>query len=260
MMYNSNVRQGRNCITMQLVNFSKTKGENNFFSFWTAALWWFVAITPVKEKKRVRSSGRIWSSDLEFWSMIEFRIKPFGSWAVNNATSGHSDSWHKPCQVPLPSQMKLAMCALQMKPLLDLSHTAMHHSGALKNTPDINCKIFPTPYLLCLIIHSVILGAVGTFPVQLVTNSHASLRGGIMIDFRSCLDADSLDSQCLWPNPTHRERKYLFTVRCWLGHSWAAMKRLTFEEQNREDNSQSQSRACKITGRREECIFKYQIF
>lgn len=31
MMYNLNARQGCNCITMQLLNLSKTKQENNFF-------------------------------------------------------------------------------------------------------------------------------------------------------------------------------------------------------------------------------------
>lgn len=94
--------------------------------------------------------------------MIEFRIKPFGSGAVNNATSGHSDSWHKPFRVPLLSQMKLAMCALQMKPILDLSHTAMHRSngGKKQNILDMNYKIFQTSFLLCLIIPSVILGIV----------------------------------------------------------------------------------------------------
>lgn len=33
MMYNLNARQVRNCITMQLLNLSKTKQENNFFFF-----------------------------------------------------------------------------------------------------------------------------------------------------------------------------------------------------------------------------------
>lgn len=119
--------------------------------------------------------------------MIEFRVKPFGSWAVNNATSGHSDSWHKPSRVPLLSQMKLAMCALQRKPILDVSHTGMRRSVGKKNS-----KIFQTS-LLCLIIHSVILGAVWRFPLQQVINRHAPLRGGIIIDFRSCLDVDSLN-------------------------------------------------------------------
>lgn len=57
---------------------------------------------------------------------IEFRNKPFGSCAVNNATSGHIGSYHMPCQVPLLSQMKLAMCALQMKQVIYHIHTPQY--------------------------------------------------------------------------------------------------------------------------------------
>lgn len=102
--------------------------------------------------------------------MIRFRNKPFGSWAVNNATSGRSDSQHKPSRVQLLSQTKWAMCALQMKQVLDLSRTATHHSIG-KNVPDVNYKLFQTSCLLLIfIIYNVILGNTSQ-PLHLVLDT-----------------------------------------------------------------------------------------
>lgn len=52
------------------------------------------------------------------------RNQPFQFYAADNVTSGHSDSWHTPCQVPLLSPVKLAMCALKIKQIYFISsHT-----------------------------------------------------------------------------------------------------------------------------------------
>lgn len=69
--------------------------------------------------------------------------KPFRFCAANNVTSGHSDSWHMPCQVPLLSRMKLARCALQMKQVLYLLHREARHS-VIKNIPERACEILFT--------------------------------------------------------------------------------------------------------------------
>lgn len=69
--------------------------------------------------------------------------KPFGSGAVNNATSGHSDSWRTPCRALLLSQMKWATCVLQVKQVLYLTHRDTLHS-VNKNIPEMAREVLFT--------------------------------------------------------------------------------------------------------------------
>lgn len=80
--------------------------------------------------------------------------QPFGSSAVHNVTSGHSDSWRRPCQVPPLSRMRWATCALQDHTLvLHQSHRRAPH-GFNKNIPETRSKILFHTHVLafCLVL------------------------------------------------------------------------------------------------------------
>lgn len=69
----------------------------------------------LKQRKQGQVS-QMWIStkNSEFINSVNLcKHKPSGSSAVHNVTSGHSDSWHRPCRVPFPSQTRWATCDLQ---------------------------------------------------------------------------------------------------------------------------------------------------